>query len=285
MYAGTSPSEFRSAPYRGADLPGYVRGEGVLRMRFAPRPRGTEAIALRESGGFRVRFPRVGPCEAVMINTGGGMTGGDRLSVDIVLEPGAEAIATTQSAEKVYRSTGADTQVDVHLMLEAGSRLAWLPQESILFDGARLSRRFSVTMADDARLTLAESMTFGRGAMGEEVRGAALADTWRVRRGGQLVFAENIRLHGDLASFLDRPAIGGTARAVATVLHVAPDAEDRIDEAREALDGAESDCGASAWSGMMVVRFAAPSPAVVRRDMARFLQAFRSGPLPRVWQC
>ena len=285
MYAGTFPSEIQPSPYRGTDLPGYVRGEGVLRMRFAPRPRGTEAIALRESGGFRVRFPRVGPCEAVMINTGGGMTGGDRLVVDITLEPGAEAIATTQSAEKVYRSTGAHTQVDVRLALEAGSRFAWLPQESILFDGARLSRRFTVDMADDARLTLAESVTFGRGAMGEEVRRGSLSDTWRMRRAGSLLFAENIRLDGDLASLLDRSAIGGGARAVATVLHVAPDAEARIDEARDALAHAESDCGASAWSGMMVVRFAAASPAVVRRDMARFLQAFRSGPLPRVWQC
>lgn len=220
-----------------------------------------------------------------MINTGGGMTGGDRLSVDITLEAGAEAIATTQSAEKVYRSTGAATQVDVRLALAGGSRFAWLPQESILFDRARLSRRFAVEMAGDARLTLAESITFGRGAMGEEVRNAALADTWRVRRDGELLFAENIRLDGDLAALLDRPAIGGAARDVATMLHVAPDAEARIDEARDALEGAESDCGASAWSGMMVVRFAAPSPAVVRRDLARFLQAFRSGPLPRVWQC
>lgn len=285
MYAGTFPSDPGRPPYRGADLPHFVRGEGVLRMRFAPRPRGTEAITLRESGGFRVRFPRAGPCEAVMINTGGGMTGGDRLSVDITLEPGAEAIATTQSAEKVYRSTGADTQVDVRLALEDGSRFAWLPQESILFDGARLSRRFTVDMAEDARLTLAESVTFGRGAMGEEVRRASLADTWRVRRAGSLLFAENIRLDGDLAAHLDRSAIGGGARAVATVLHVAPDAEARIDEARDALAAAESDCGASAWSGMMVVRFAAPSPVAVRRDLARFLQAFRSGPLPRVWQC
>ena len=285
MYADTSPSDLRSAPYRGTDLPDYVRGEGVLRMVFAPRPRGTEAITLRESGGFRVRFPRVGPCEAVMINTGGGMTGGDRLAVDITLEAAAQAVATTQSAEKVYRSTGADTKVDVRLVLNDGARFAWLPQESILFDGARLSRRFTVDMADDASLTLAESITFGRSAMGEEVRGAALQDVWRVRRGGALLFAENIRVDGDLASLLDRKAIGGGARAVATVLHVAPDAEARIEDARTALEVAECDCGASAWSGMMVVRFAAPSPAAVRRDLARFLQAFRSGPLPRVWQC
>jgi urease accessory protein len=285
MFAVTSPSDAPTAPYRGADLPGYVRSEGLLRMRLAPRPRGTEAVNLHESGGFRVRFPRVGPCEAVMINTGGGMTGGDRLSVAIALDAGADAIATTQSAEKVYRSTGAATRVDVTLTLAQGARFAWLPQESILFDGARLSRRFTVDMAADARLTLAESITFGRTAMGEEVRRAALSDTWRIRRAGALAFAENIRLDGDLAAMLDRGAVGGGARAVATVVHVAPDAEERLEDARAALAQAAGDCGASAWSGMIVVRFAAPSPATVRHDVAQFLQAFRAGPLPRVWQC
>ncbi len=287
MYAGTSPCETPAGGGQGGsgDLPSYVRAEGRLRMRLAVRPRGTEAIELSESGGYRIRFPRVGPCEAVMINTGGGMTGGDRLTVDIALDAGAEAVATTQSAEKLYRSTGASSMVDVRLALAGGSRLAWLPQESILFSGARLDRRFDIDIDPSATLTLCEAMIFGRVAMGETLGDGLIRDRWRVRRGGKLLFAEAIRLDGTLAGGLAHPTVAGDARAVATILHVAPDAEARLDEARAALANATSDCGASAWSSMLVARFAGPSPSSLRKDVARFLETFLAAPLPRVWQC
>jgi urease accessory protein len=254
-------------------------------MRLAARPRGTEAVELSESGGYRIRFPKVGPCEAVMINTGGGMTGGDRLAVDISLDEGAEAVATTQSAEKLYRSTGASAHVDVRLALAARAKLAWLPQESILFSGARLERQFSIDMGPSATLTLCEAMVFGRVAMGETLGNGLIRDRWRVRRGGKLLFAEAIRMDGELATGLVHPTVAGDALAVATVLHVSPDAEARLDEARAALETATSDCGASAWSSMLVARFAAPSPSSLRRDVARFLETFLAAPLPRVWQC
>jgi urease accessory protein len=254
-------------------------------MRLAARPRGTEAVELSESGGYRIRFPRVGPCEAVMINTGGGMTGGDRLTVDVALDAGAQAVATTQSAEKLYRSTGASTRVDVRLTLAERARLAWLPQESILFSGARLDRRFDIDMDPSATLTLCEAMIFGRVAMGETLADGLIRDRWRVRRGGRLLFAEAIRLDGTLAGGLAHPTVAGDARAVATILHVAPDAEARLEEARAALASATSDCGASAWSSMLVARFAAPSPSSLRKDVARFLETFLAAPLPRVWQC
>ena len=287
MYAGTSPSETPAGGGRGGspDLPSYVRADGRLRMRLAARPRGTEAVELSESGGYRIRFPRVGPCEAVMINTGGGMTGGDRLTVDVALDAGAQAVATTQSAEKLYRSTGASTRVDVRLTLAERARLAWLPQESILFSGARLDRRFDIDMDPSATLTLCEAMIFGRVAMGETLGDGLIRDRWRVRRGGRLLFAEAIRLDGTLAGGLAHPTVAGDARAVATILHVAPDAEARLEEARAALASATSDCGASAWSSMLVARFAAPSPSSLRKDVARFLETFLAAPLPRVWQC
>jgi urease accessory protein len=271
-------------------VPGFVRAEGLLRARFRREALGTEAAELRESGGFRIRFPRVhgGPdaaCETVMINTGGGMTGGDRLTVDLALEEGARVVATTQSAEKVYRSDGPSTQLDVRLTLAAGSELAWLPQEQILFSGARLARRLEIDMAADARLTLAEAFVFGRIAMGETLGEGLLDDRWRIRRGGRLLLAENVRLEGSLHAKLERPAVAAGMRAVATVVHVAPDAEARLDEARQALEEAGSDCGASAWRDMLVLRFAASEPSRLRADLARFLNRFRAAPLPRVWQC
>lgn len=273
-----------------SSVPGFVRADGILRARFVRQPRGTEAADLRESGGFRIRFPRVhgGPeaaCETVMINTGGGMTGGDRLAVDLALDAGARVVATTQSAEKVYRSDGPATALDVNLSLASGSQLAWLPQEQILFSGSRLLRRFSCDMAADASLTIAETFVFGRIAMGEVLGEGLVEDRWRIRRGGRLAFAENLRLSGPLDGLMRRPAVGGGARAVATFVHLAPDAEARLEQARDALADAVSDCGASAWSGMLVLRFAAAEPACLRADLARFLNRFRAVPLPRVWQC
>jgi urease accessory protein len=274
------------APARGpSSLPAYVRAAGAVRVRFNAAPRGTEAAELSETGGFRVRFPKVGTCEAVIINTGGGMTGGDRLAVDLALDPGADATVTSQSAEKVYRSDGPMARVAVKATLSERASLAWLPQETILFSGARLARTLDVAMPEDASVTMAESIIFGRVAMGETMGEGALSDRWRVRRGGRLLFAENLDLSGPIAGLLARPAIGGGARAVATVLHVSPGASALLEPVREALGSVGVDAGASAWNGMLVVRLADTDPARLRAALARALRPLRPGPLPRVWQC
>jgi urease accessory protein len=277
-------SECASGP-RAAALPAYVRASGVIQARFAPTGRGTRVMALREAGGYRLKFPKAATCEAVLINTGGGMTGGDRLDVSLALDAHAEAVLTTQSAEKIYRSDGAAAEIAVTIEIADGAVLSWLPQEAILFSGSRLRRRLRVAMHECASLTLAETVVFGRVASGETLGEGLLDDRWEVRRGGRLVFAEAVRMDGPLAATLARPALGGGARAVATVVHLAPDAESRLEQARTALEGAQSDCGASAWNGMLCVRFAAEAPSVLRADMAAFLSGFQAGPLPRVWQC
>jgi urease accessory protein len=260
-----------------------VRAEGSIRCRFARCPRGTAALELAESGGYRVKFPRGESCTAVLINTGGGMAGGDRLSVALRVEPGAAAVFTTQSAEKVYRAQREPTRVTVSLDLAAGARLAWLPQETILFSGSRLVRSIDATLAEQASLNLLECVTYGRVAMGEVMQAGLLRDSWRIRRGGRLIYAENVHLDGAIAALLDRPAVGAGARAAATFLHVAPDAEGRLEEARAAIAGAGSACGASAWNGLLVVRLLAQDPQVLRADAARFLHRFHVGPLPRMW--
>ena len=146
-------------------VPASIRARGVIDARFARTGRGTQAMNLREAGGYRLKFPKAAGCEAVLINTGGGMTGGDRLDVSLTLDAGAEAVLTTQSAEKVYRSDGSAAEITVAAELGAGARLSWLPQESILFSGSRLRRRLRVAMAEDATHTLAESVVLGRVAV------------------------------------------------------------------------------------------------------------------------
>jgi urease accessory protein len=220
----------------------------------------------------------------VLINTGGGMTGGDRMSLDVAVRAGADAVVTTQAAEKIYRSDGPDTEIAASLDLQPGSRLAWLPQEQILFDGARLRRTLAVAMPGDAALTLVESVVFGRQAMGESVHAGAFRDRWRIRRDGRLVFAEDVHLDGAVTATLSRRAVANGARALATFLHIAPDAERQLEAAREALAGAASECGATAFDGMLLARFLGTDPQALRVDLARFIEAFRGAPMPRSWQ-
>ena len=220
-----------------------------------------------------------------MVNTAGGVVGGDRASLSFSAGPGAHITLTTQSAEKIYRSDGATALIDLSLKVDAGANMQWLPQETIFFDRARLARTLQADVAPDARLTILESIVFGRLGMGEVAKTGAFSDQWSVRRGGELVFAEAVRLGEQIATTLDRPAAGAGARMVATLLHIAPDAEALCDPLRETcapFDGL--DAGISAWNGMLVGRMISPSPERVRACIVALLVRLRGRNAPRVWQ-
>lgn len=239
---------------------------------------------LREGGGYRIKFPvSTRGLEAVLVNTGGGLLGGDRLSLAATAEAGAELMLTTQSAEKVYRAVATPAEIAVALQVESGARLHWLPQESILFSGARLRRRIEADVAADSELLIVESAVFGRLAMGEVPGEGLLIDRWRLRRAGRLVYADDLRLGGNLAHLLDRPAVGGGARAMASLVLLAPDAEDRLEAARALMAGEGVTSGASAWEGKLVVRMLAVDPAPMRQCLARLIAGLAGRPLPRFW--
>jgi urease accessory protein len=275
------------ADARGASV--RLRARGEARAAFARVGARTEPARVFETGGLRLRFPRTAVgCEAVLINTGGGMAGGDRAAIDITLEVGAEVLFTTQSAEKVYRSDGGIAEVGARVTVGAGARLEWLPQETLLFQGARFARRLEVDLAADASLLLVEAIIFGRIAMGERDVDASLRDSWRIRRGGRLVFAEELRLD-HAAAALDRAGVGRGARAVASILVMAPDASSRLGNIRAAVDGAcqqgdePLEAGATAFDALVLVRLASPSPARLRAGVAEVMMALRGRAAPRVW--
>jgi len=267
-----------------------LRARGAVRAVFARIGAKSAPARVFDAGGLRLRFPNsAGPCEAVLVNTGGGMAGGDRAAIEFTLEAGADVHATTQSAEKVYRSDGEAAQVATHLTLAAGARLAWTPQETILFDKSRLVRRLDADLATDASLLLIEATVFGRLAMGEEQIAASLRDRWRIRRDGRLVFADDLRLD-DAAQTLSRPAVGREARAIASFLFMAPDAASRIEALRAifdeiaARDGAPLEAGASAVDGFVVGRGLSRDPAQLRAFVLAVMMALTGRPTPRVWQ-
>jgi urease accessory protein len=267
-----------------------LRARGEARAVFARIGARSEPARVFESGGLRLRFPNaVGACEAVLVNTGGGMAGGDRAAVELTLESGADVLATTQSAEKIYRAESEAARVDTRLTLGLGARLAWLPQETILFDRARLERRLEADIAADASLLAIESVVFGRLAMGEAAIAANFRDRWRIRRGGRLAFAEEMRID-DAASALQRPAVGRGARAIASILFMAPNAEAALEQIRAAFDetcagpGAPLEAGASALDGFVIARALSPDPARLRRCILAVMMALWGRAAPRVWQ-
>lgn len=283
MSGGASLSEPLT---RAASALAPIRARGGISARFRRTPDGVTRVAgLTEGGGYRMRFPATHAphLEATQVNTGGGVVGGDRLVFSVAVESGADVVLGTQSAERIYRSLGPPSEVDITLSVDSGARLDWLPQETILFSEARLKRRFEMDVAANGRLLLAECITFGRIASGEIMGNGLLQDVWRVRRGGRLLFAEAMRLDGDLRALLARPALAQGGTAVGIILAVAPDAEDRLESVRGALAGAGSICAASAWNGMLTARFLAEKPEHMRRDVMRVLELLAGRPLPRIW--
>lgn len=276
-----------------AVAPARQRSRGSVRIRVGcPGGGATRILDLSESGPSRLRLPRRphGAMEAVLLNTAGGIACGDAFAVEADLDAASDLVLTTIAAEKIYRSDGPVSTVSTRASLGPGASLAFLPQETILFDRAALHRRFEADLAADARLLAFEAVVFGRAARHEAMTGGSLVDAWRIRRGGRLVVADTMRLDGAMAALLDHKAIGGGARAVATLLDVSPQAEGRLDEMRACLDAAGAnasvavEAGASAWNGHLVARFLGADPDALKAVAIRVLTAYRGAPMPRVWQ-
>jgi urease accessory protein len=243
----------------------------------------TRRAEVHEAGSLRVRCPGAPAqeLEAVIINTAGGIAGGDRFDLEISAGQNTRLVVTTAAAEKVYRTLGPDSRIDVKLDVTAGATLAWLPQETILFDHARLSRSISVDLADDAQLFLAEAIVFGRSGMGEAVEQGALFDRWRVRRDGRLIYAEGVRLDGPVARRLMETAVAKGGIAIATVL-IVPGTEATVEAVRALQDQFIGEVGMSGWTGLAAVRMCARDGAALRHDLVRVMTAVR-GALPRLW--
>jgi urease accessory protein len=231
-----------------------------------------------------VRFPSAesGELSAVLVNTAGGIAGGDRFDIDIAAGEASCLVVTTAAAEKIYRASGAAAELNIALKAAPRAHLCWLPQETILFDRARISRRIDVDLAEDASLLLCEIVVFGRAAMGETMRQGEFVDRWRVRRGGRLVFAETVRLAGDIGEKLARSAIAKAGAAVGTAL-IVPGDESMVERIREASNGFGGEVGLSAWNGFAMARFCAQDAARLRADMVAVLGRASTLPLPRLW--
>ncbi|MGE0500587.1 MAG: urease accessory protein UreD [Rhizobiaceae bacterium] len=262
-----------------------VRGTGVLSVRTLDGR--TRIERLFQEGAAKIRFPASpgGHLEAVLINTAGGLTGGDRMAWRVDVGADAAAVFTTQACEKVYRSTGAAADVRCTLAVAAGGHLSWLPQETIVFDRSCFRRTIDATIAPGATALIVESTLFGRLARGERVTAAMFADRWRVRVGERLVHAEDFRIGPEVAATLARPACAAGGLATATVLAIGGDLDGRLGDVRDIVGDRG---GASAWNvggtGKLLARLVTADGYALRQRLAPLIHLLNGeAGLPKVW--
>lgn len=271
------------------------RAYGRLRVAFDRRGEESVLAVLRQEGCFKARHPRPEPGaipETVLLNTSGGITGGDDLAARIEAGPGAHFVVTTQAAERYYRASPGSPPATIRsdLAVAPGALLEWLPQETILFDRAAVDRSLTVDLAPGARFLGVESLIFGRQAMGERVETLQLMDRIIIRQDGRVILHDATRLQGEVAILMGRASTFADARAMATVVFVTPEAERFVSPLRDAfgtglLPDHALEAGVSAWNGLVLARLLARDGATLRRAVMAALTILRGGAaLPRVWQ-
>ncbi|WP_084527223.1 urease accessory protein UreD [Kaistia soli] len=273
-----------------SDAARMQRSRGRARVGFRRDGDATRLTEFIQEGCCKVRLPRGEPGlppDAVLLNTAGGITGGDHLVYEADVGAGVSMTVTTQAAERIYRrSAGAvPARVENRIAVATGGHVDWLPQETILFDRSAITRSLEVELAEDATALMLEAYVFGRTAMGENLTTVSLADRWRVRRGGRLIYADGIVVDGDAEALLKRGATAKGGVAVASLVMVAPDAAARLGAVRARLEDCKGEASASTFGDVLTVRFLAANGQALRHDVESVILTLRGRPMPRVWSC
>jgi urease accessory protein len=243
---------------------------------------------------IRVLFPgAVGGIveEAVLINTAGGIAGGDRLESSVTALGDASIAVTSQAAEKIYRALDQAARITTKLKAHGTSKLAWLPQETIVFNWARLNRETEIDISACAELLALEWLVLGRAAHGEEMTGGHIADSWRVKKDGRLIWADTFRVTDETFPHLHRKALLSDCNAAATLVYSGPSCDSRLEFFRDNSPSLECQCAATSVDGLIVVRFAARISSglrlALRGVLERFHREFGPGPfgVPKMWLC
>ena len=270
------------------------RADGCGRVILIGSENGTRIEDVFERSPIRIMFPRTEHCavhEAVLINTAGGIAGGDQLECSVTALPQASIAVTSQAAEKVYRALYEPARVATRLKAWESAKLAWLPQETIVFNGARLQRTTEIELFSGAELLALEWLVLGRAAHGEVVVGGSITDSWRVKKDGRLIWADTFRITDEIFPHLKRKALLSNCSAIATLICFGTYLDKRLDFLREIIPSLGCNCAATLVSGLIVVRFAAKESSDLKLVLRSFLERF--GPelgsepfrVPKMWSC
>ncbi len=259
------------------------RAEGVVRVSSKLAPNGSVLDGLFQKGAFKAVFPRSQDLTAVMVNTAGGVTGGDRFTLAATAGPKSSLTLTTQAAERAYRALPHETgRVRTKLAVDAGARLFWLPQETIVFDGADFERRLRCDMAADATLVFVEPLIVGRAAMGETRVSGRISERIEIFREGALLFRDAWTLSGDISTAFSRKGVGSGARAMASILVIDPRAPAMLESLRDILGKTG---GASLRApDVLAARILAQDGYALRKQLVPALNHITHNSLPTCWR-
>jgi urease accessory protein len=270
------------------------RAEGSGRIVLSGSEKGTRIMDVFERSPIRIMFPRVGGGaveEAVLVNTAGGIAGGDRLECGVTALANASIAVTSQAAEKVYRALNEPARIATKLKACDAAKLAWLPQETIVFNWGRLSRETEIELSSGAELLALEWLVLGRAARGEEVVGGHISDSWRVKKDGRLIWADSFRVTDEVFPHLHRKALLSNCKAVGTLIYFGPSLDARLEFLRDVVLSLSCHCAATSVGGLIIVRFATKVSYDLRLALYSFLQQFSRelgpGPfrVPKMWSC
>ncbi len=256
-------------------------GSGYLAVK--PVNGRTRIATLYQEGCAKIRLPDTDDQSlgAVMINTSGGLTGGDEMRWRFDVADDCRAQVTTQACERIYKASAGVADVASTLRVGDRASLAWLPQETILFEGSALGRTLTVDLAETSRALIVEPVVFGRKAMGEDVQHCSFRDRWRIRREGKLIHAEDFAIGPDTASMLGRPALFGGMRTMATVLLLDVNAERHLEPSRKII-GTKG--GVSFWSGKLLARLVDGDAYSLRKRLVPLIELLNEkAGVPKVW--
>nr|WP_312016260.1 urease accessory protein UreD [Bradyrhizobium liaoningense] len=270
------------------------RAVGAIRVAFAGAAHGTEISDLYQKFPMAVAFPNIDARrrkEAVLINTSGGVAGGDEIRIEVVAQGNASVAVTTQAAEKIYRALDRPARILTRLRAEGNARLAWLPQETIVFNQARVARQTEIDVSSGTELLALEWLVLGRIESGEEILGGYVRDSWRIRVDGRLAWADGFLASDQVFPQLRKAALLSNWRAIATMIYFGPHLESRFERLREIGASLECACGVTIVGAIIVIRIAAIASADLSRGLRRFLDQLDhelgSGPfgVPKMWSC
>jgi urease accessory protein len=270
------------------------RAQGSARMIVSGSEKGTRIIDLFERSPIRILFPRDirGAIEeAVLVDTAGGIAGGDLLEISVTAHANASITITTQAAEKIYRALNDPARITMRLKAFDVARIAWLPQETIVFNWGRLHRNTEIELSSGAELLALEWLVLGRAARGEAITAGHITDSWRVKTEDRLIWADSFRITDEVFAHLHRKALLSNYKAIATLVYFGPRPEARLEFLREAALSLRCRCAATSVGGLIVIRFAAQMPDELRVAVRKLLQQLNRelgpGPfrVPKMWAC
>lgn len=270
------------------------RAEGSCRIVASGSEDGTRIVDVFQHSPFRIMFPRIGGDaveEAVIVNTAGGVAGGDQLELSVTALARASITVTSQAAEKVYRALKEPAHIATKLKACDSAKLAWLPRETIVFNWGRLNRKTEIELSSGAELLALDWLVLGRAAHGEEMVGGLIADSWRVKKDGRLIWADTVRATDEIFSQLHRSALLSNCKAIATLIYFGPYIDTRLEFLRDMAPFPNCHRAATSVGGLIIVRLAArvsfDLSSALRSLLQQFSQELGLGPfrVPKIWSC